>query len=282
MKQLRNATFRDAQAIDGIVAAFSPLDRDLHSWVNQADFHVALVDGDDVIGFGARMKHSAHPRRDLAAVYVDPTAASDHECTDALYQAVAAKKPLKVRVRADDDAGLAVAARRGFTERIRSATYRVPASAFARQAPAYEVREVYDATKQMTDAITVLYADSHQWDPPAVYTRRYVRQTMLHGAQQMALVYDNDGDVIGAGAALRSDDASVAADIALVGPLDQAHPDADAITQALLVHLASFYADARAPLWFEIDTGAGTNLSLARAITALAPAEEEVVILTSD
>jgi hypothetical protein len=139
-----------------------------------------------------------------------------------------------------------------------------------------------DATRELTDAFTLLYADAHQWDPPAIYTRRYVRQSMMNGAQHMAVIRDDDGQIIGVGAAHASDDPSVAADIALVGPLEQAHPNAPAITRALLAHLATFYADLRVPLWFEVDTGAGTNVALANLVTPLAAADDEVVILTSD
>jgi hypothetical protein len=273
---IRPATFRDAQAIDRIVAAMPPLPRDLHSWVNQADFHLALVDGDQVVGFAARTKHKAHPQRELAAVY-----ASDADGVKALYAAVRGRKPLKIRLPADDYDGLAIAAANGFTERIRSATYRVPAHVFT-DAATFAVEPVDDATRELLDAVAVLYADTHRWDPPAVYTRRYVRQTMVNGAQHMALVRDDDGAPIGVGVALGSDDTSVAADIALVGPLDHTHPNADAITQSLLAHLAKFYAFGDAPLWFEIDTGEGTNASLARFVTPHSPAEEEVVILTSD
>ena len=253
-----------------------PLPRDLHSWVNQADFHLALVDGDEVVGFAARTKHKAHPQRELAAVY-----AADASDVTALYDAARGRKPLKIRLPADDYDGLAIATAHGFTERIRSATYRVPAHVLTDGA-AFDVEAVDDATRELLDAVAVLYADTHRWDPPAVYTRRYVRQTMVNGAQHMALARDSAGAPIGVGVALRSDDASVAADIALVGPLDHTHPDAHAITQSLLAHLAKFYAFGDAPLWFEIDTGDGTNASLARLVTPHSPAEEEVVILTSD
>jgi hypothetical protein len=273
---IRNATFRDAKAIDEMVAAMPPLLRDLHSWVNQADAHLALVDGDDVVGFAARTRHKAHPQRDLAAVY-----AAERADIEALYDAVRGKRPLKVRLPADDHDGIAIATARGFTERIRSATYRVAAYRLTGDFGC-EVTPVFDATREFLDAITILYADTHRWDPPAIYTRRYVRQTMVNGAQHMAVVRDEAGQVIGVGAALASDDASVAADIALVGPLDHAHRDADAITRSLVAHLASFYAHGDAPLWFEIDTGEGTNVALANVVTPHSPAEDEVVILTSD
>ncbi|MEY2419875.1 MAG: hypothetical protein QOG90_2555 [Actinomycetota bacterium] len=253
-----------------------PLLRDLHSWVNQADFHVALVDGDEVIGFGARMRHRAHPQRDLGAVY-----ATERADIEGLYNVVRGKRPVKVRVPADDYDGVAIATAKGLTERIRSATYRVPAHVFTGEF-GYEVTPVFDATREFLDAIGVLYADTHRWDPPAPYTRRYIRQTMVNGAQHMAFVRDENDQPIGVAAALASDDHGVAADIALAGPLDHAHPDADAITRSLLAHLASFYALGDAPLWFEIDSGEGTNVALADIVTPHAPAEDEVVILTSD
>lgn len=253
-----------------------PLQRDLHSWVNQADFHLALVDDDEVVGFAARTKHKAHPQRELAAVH-----AADANDARALYDAVRGSKPLKLRLPGDDYDGLAVATASGFTERIRSATYRVPAHVLTDGA-GFDVEPVDDATRELLDAVAVLYADTHRWDPPAVYTRRYVRQTMVNGAQHMAIVRDDAGAPIGVGVALGSDDTSVAADIALVGPLEHTHPSADAITQSLLAHLAKFYAFGDAPLWFEIDTGDGTNASLARFVTPHSPAEEEVVVLTSD
>jgi hypothetical protein len=277
VKQLRNATFRDAQAIDRLIADMPPLLRDLHSWVNQAEFHVALLDGDEVIGFGARTKHRAHPQRDLAAVW-----ATERADADTLYGAVRGKKPLKVRLPAADDEGLATVHALGFTQRIRSATFRVATDAFAPVALPYEVAPVFDATREFLDAIAVLYADTHRWDPPAPYTRRYVRQTMAAGAQQMAFVRDGDGQPIGVGALLASEDDSVAGDIALVGPLDQSHADAEPITRALLAQLAAPYRLETAPLWFEIDTGEGTNHALANVVTPLASAEDEVVILTSD
>ncbi|HUR78508.1 MAG TPA: hypothetical protein VMZ22_11210 [Acidimicrobiales bacterium] len=280
MKQLRTATFRDAQAIDSLIGALAPLPRDLLSWVNQADAHLALVDGTDVVGFGARMRHRAHPQRDLAAMFV--LEGVEREFADALYYAIPAKRPLKIRLPADDYDGLDIARDHGFVERIRSATYRVAADAFAEGPHSYAVLPVEHATRELTDAFTLLYADSHRWDPPAIYTRRYVRQAMLNGAQHMAVVRDDDGAILGAGATHASDDASVAADIALVGALNQAHPDADDITGALLAHLCAFYAEDPAPLWFEVDSGEGTNAALARSVTHLAPAEDEVVILTTD
>jgi hypothetical protein len=139
-----------------------------------------------------------------------------------------------------------------------------------------------DATREFLDALAVLYMDSHRWDPPAPLRRGFVRDALAAGAQHMAFVRDASGEPIGVGAAHASDDPGVAADIALVGPLDQAHPDADAITTALVSHLAAFYALRDAPLWFEIDTGEGTNEALARLVTPHASPEDEVVILTSD
>lgn len=263
--------------IEGLPA----LERDLLGWVNQANFHLALVDGEEVVGFGARTKHTAHPRRDLGAVYVAPGVADARHFADALYHALPSKKPLKIRLQAHDADAIGVATDHGFTERIRSATYRIGANAFA-ATPELPVIEMFQPTRELTDAFTLLYADSHQWDPPAIYTRRYVRQAMLNGAQQMAVIRDDGGEIIGVGAAHASEDPSVAADIALVGPLQQSHPDAATITRSLLAHLASFYADEPAPLWFEVDTGAGTNVALASAVTPLAPAEDEVVVLTSD
>ena len=263
--------------IEGLPA----LERDLLGWVNQAEFHLALLDGDDLVGFGARTKHTAHPRRDLGAVYVAPHVTDARHFADALYHALPLKKPLKVRLAASDVDGLAVAHDHGFTERIRSATYRIGANAFA-GTPELPVVAIDAPTRELNDAFNLLYRDTHKWDPPSIFTRRYVRQAMLNGAQHMAVVRAIDGAVIGVGAAYRSDDPSAAADISLLGPLDQSHPDAVAITRSLLAHLASFYAGESAPLWFEVDTGEGTNLALANLVTPLAPAEDEVVILTSD
>ena len=254
-----------------------PLLRDLNAWVNQADFHAALVDGDKVVGFGARMKHTAHPQRDLAAVY-----ATDSADRERLYAAVRGRKPLKIRLPADDYDGIARASALGFTERIRSATYRIGADAFDEVALSYELAPVFDATRELNDAVAVLYANSHTWDPPAPFTRRYVRQAMLVGGQHMAFVRAASGEPIGVGVVHASEDPMAAADVALVGPLEQNHPDAALITRALLGHLASFYRLERAPLWFEIDTGEGTNVALANAVTPLGIAEDEVVILTSD
>ncbi len=275
---VRPATVRDAQAIDRTIEGFAPLERDLHGWVNQADYHLALVEGSDVVGFAARTKHKAHPQRDLAAVYVAPRA-NRRECEDALYRRVRGKRPLKVRLPAADVEALAVAAAHGFVERIRSATYRVANSLVAGPTTAIGVE---DPTRELLDAFAVLYADSHRWDPPSPFTRRYVRQAMLLGAQHMAVVRDDDGQVVGVGAAHASEELSVAADIALVGPLDQDRADADEITRSLLGYLAAQYADDDAPLWFEVDTGDGTNASLARLITPIATADDEVVILTTD
>ncbi|HVV35208.1 MAG TPA: hypothetical protein VHC63_01310 [Acidimicrobiales bacterium] len=261
-----------------MVAAMPPLLRDLHDWVNGADAHVVLVDGDEVLAFAARMRHRAHPQRDLAAVY--PAGSDD---ASALYNAVRGRRnPLKVRIPADDTAGIAAAIATGFKERIRSATYKVAAYKFTGDTGLAVEAIEGDATREFLDALAVLYMDSHRWDPPAVLRRKYVRDAMAAGAQHMALVRDAAGEVIGVGVAHASDDPNVAADIALVGPLDQSHRDADAITRALLSHLATFYAFGDAPLWFEIDTGEGTNEALARVVTPHASPEEEVVILTSD
>jgi hypothetical protein len=276
VKRIRNATFRDAQAIDRMIAEMPPLLRDLHSWVNQANLHVALVEGEEVIGFGARMKHQAHPQRDLAAVH-----ASEHADVDALYDAIRGRKPLKIRLPADDTEGIALGLGRGFAEGIRSGTYRVDAADFGEVAVPYELAPVFDATRELHDAMAVLYADTHRWDPPAPYTRRYVRQAMLAGAQHMAFVRDGKGEPIGVGVVHASEDESVAADVALVGPLDQSHPDAELITRALLGYLAAPYRLERAPLWFEIDTGEGTNVALAKVITPMGTAQDEVVVLTN-
>jgi len=259
-----------------MIDALPDLERDLFGWVNQADTHLALVDGDELTGFGARTKHTAHPQRDLVAAF-----ANDKADLEGIYRALPLKKPVKARVAAHDAEHLATVRALGFSERIRSATYRVGANAFA-GTPELPVIAMPDATRELTDAFTLLYADTHQWDPPAIYTRRYVRQSMMNGAQQMAVIRDDDGQIVGVGAAHRSDDPTVAADIALVGPLEQAVADAAAITRSLLAHLATFYEDARAPLWFEVDTGEGTNVALANLVTPLAPAGDEVVILTSD
>ena len=260
-----------------MIAGMPPLLRDLHGWVNQAAFHVALLDREEVIGFGARTKHQAHPQRDLVAVY-----ATDPADIDALYNAVRGRKPFKIRLAADDHQRIAHAKDRGLTERIRSATYRVDAAKFEPVETAYELSPVFDATRELHDAVAVLYADTHRWDPPAPYTRRYVRQAMLAGAQHMAFVRDDSGEPIGVGVVHASEDDSVAADVSLVGPLDQSHPDAASITRALIGHLASFYRLERAPLWFEIDSGDGTNVALANIVTPLGAAEDEVVVLTSD
>jgi len=95
-------------------------------------------------------------------------------------------------------------------------------------------------------------------------------------------VRDAAGEPIGVGVIHASEDESVAADVALVGPLDQSHPDAELITRALLGLLAAPYRLERAPLWFEVDSGEGTNVALANIVIPLAAAEDEVVVLTSD
>jgi hypothetical protein len=269
---IRPATFRDAQAIDALVAGFDPLRRDLDSWVNQADYHLALIDGARVAGFAARTRHKTHPKRDLVSVYVEQRP-DRPECADALYRSVRAKQPLKARLAADDHAGLAAATAAGYVERIRSATHRVDAGALAGPSDAIAVDE---KGRTLIDALTTLYEQTHSWDPPAVFTRRYVRQAMVFGAEHIAVTIDD------AGVINRSDDPVVAADIALLGALDPTAANADDITRSLVAHLASFYEHEAQPLWFEVDRGEGTNAPLARLITPLAPAEEEVVILTTD
>jgi hypothetical protein len=221
-----------------MIEALPDLERDLLAWVNQADSHLALVVEGEVAGFGARTRHTAHPQRDLAAVYVAPHVGDQRHYADALYHAVPLKKPLKVRLPGYDAEGLAVAADHGLTERIRSATYRVGANAYA-GTPSLPVEAIANPTRELNDAFNLLYADAHRWDPPSIFTRRYVRQAMLNGAQQMAVVRDHRGEIIGVGAAHYTDDPSAAADISLVGPLDQSHPDAREITASLLAHLAT-------------------------------------------
>jgi hypothetical protein len=275
---VRPATFRDAQAIDAIVEGFPPLRRDLDAWVNQAEYHVALVDDTTVVGFAARTRQKPHPLRDLVSVYVQPSPVAD-EWAAGLYRTAKAKRALKVRLPADDDIGLEWANAAGFTERIRSATYRVPAYHLAGASDAVPV----DASgHELVDALGALYEATHTWDPPATFTRRYIRQSMVLGAEHLAITVDDDALITGVGIAHRSDDPHVAADISLVGALDPDAPDADAITRSLVAHLASFYVHADAPLWFEVDTGAGTNTPLARLITPMTAAEDEVVILTDD
>lgn len=279
--RIRPATFPDAKAIDQMVAGFDPLRRDLDAWVNQADVHMALVDDVGVLGFAARRKHKEHPQRDLVSVYVDPKASGlDHE--DRLLAALASKRPLKMRLPADDYDGLAVAARLGFREQIRSATHHVVADMFdAPSDPSIEV--LGGATRELIDAFEVLYANTHRWDPPARFSRRYIRQAMLNEAQHLALIRDDDGRIVGVGAAHKSTEDSVAADISLVGAVDPLAADADRIADALVAHLASFYFDESSPLWFEVDRGPGTNEPLARIVDRFAtPAMDEVVILTND
>ncbi len=277
MPIVRTATFRDAKAIDDLVAGFSPLRRDLDGWVNQAESHAALVDGDEVVGFAARKRHKEHPQRDLATVYV--RAGSGDEAADLLRLVTGRKpRPLKLRVPANAYDDLDLAHRLGFTERIRSATYAVRADAF----DAVGAAEVVDPNRRDLGAIVnALYVNTHQWDPPATFARRYIRQAMLNGAQHVAAVFDDDA-LVGIGIAHAPLDESCAADLALVGALDPSSPHADAITAALVGHLAAHYRDDARPLWFEIDTGPGTNEALARLVTPRATATDEIVILTND
>ena len=86
----------------------------------------------------------------------------------------------------------------------------------------------------------------------------------------------------GIGVVHASEDDSCAADISLVGALDPTSPDADAITATLVGHLARPYRDDKRPLWFEVDTGAGTNEPLARLVTPRTKPVDEIVILTND
>jgi len=279
--RIRPATFPDAKAIDAVVAGFPPLRRDLDAWVNQADVHMALVDDDGLLGFAARRKHKEHPMRDFVVIYVEPRARDlDHE--DRLLAALGKKKPLKMRLPAEDYDELAMASRLGFTERVRSATHHVPATDLA--GPAEMPIEVVDRPRRdVIDAFEVFYANTHRWDPPARFSRRYIRQAMLNGSQHLALIRDDDARIVGVGAAHASTDRQVAADISLVGALDPLGAHADALTNALVAHLASFYAADPCPLWFEVDRGPGTNEPLARVVDRFAtPAFDEVVILTND
>lgn len=277
MSFIRNATFRDAQAIDQIVATFAPVRRDLDAWVNQAEAHAALVEGDEVVGFAARKRHKEHPMRDLAAFYVrdgDPHAAAD------LLRQVAGRRPrpMKLRLPADDAANLDIAQQLAFTERIRSATYTVAADAFHATGT---VEDVDPNRRDLPAIVAALYENTHRWDPPASLSRRYVRQAMLNGAQAAAAMFDGNV-LVGVGVVHASADESCAADISLVGALDPTRPDADAITAALLGHLAAPYRRDPRPLWFEIDSGPGTNEPLARLVTPKAPAVDEIVVLTND
>ncbi|MEY2398041.1 MAG: hypothetical protein QOJ00_1215 [Actinomycetota bacterium] len=279
--RIRPATFSDAKAIDAIVDGFSPLRRDLDAWVNQADVHAALVDDDGVVGFAARRKHKEHPQRDLVAVYVEPRASgAGHE--ESLLNAVRAKKPLKMRVAGEDYDTLDLATRLGFTERIRSATHQVHAGELLDPIE-HQIEVVEGAPRDVADAFEIFYANTHRWDPPATFTRRYIRQAMLNGSQHLAVIRDDDGLIVGVGAAHASSDDAVAADVALVGALDPTAAAADALTRSLVAHLAAFYVDDRQPLWFEIDHGFGTNEPLARIVDRFAtPAQDEVVIYTND
>lgn len=278
MPHIRQATFPDAKLIDAFVAALPALRRDLDAWVNQADAHVALVEGDDVVGFAARARHKEHPQRDLVCVHTRD-GFSVHR--DHLLRAVTPPRkarPFKLRLPADahDELGWAIGT--GFTERIRSATHLVPADAF----DPGRAEDVDPNARGLTGILTALYEQTHRWDPPAPFNRRYVRQAMLAGAQQVAVVRDPNGEIAGVGVAHASDDDTVAADISLVGALDPSAPDADAITAALVGHLATPYRGDPRPLWFEVDRGPGTNEPLARLVTPRATANDEIVILTTD
>ncbi len=279
--RIRPATFPDAKAIDQIVAGFGPLRRDLDAWVNQADVHMTLVDDDGLLGFAARRKHKEHPSRDLVSIFVEARGRDlGHE--DRLLAALAGKRPLKMRLPAEDYDELVVAGRLGFTERIRSATHQMSAADLAEPVDA-NIEIVEGAPRDVIDAFEVLYGNTHQWDPPTRFTRRYIRQAMLNGAQHIGVIRDDDARIIGVGAAHASTDDAVAADIALVGALDPRRADALEITGALVAHLASFYAHASEPLWFEVDRGPGTNEPLARVVDRFVPpAYDEVVILTND
>ncbi len=279
--RIRPATFPDAKAIDQIVAGFGPLRRDLDAWVNQADVHMALVDDDGLLGFAARRKHKEHPSRDLVSIFVEARGRDlGHE--DRLLASLAGKRPMKMRLPAEDYDDLAVAGRLGFTERMRSATHHVPAADLAHPVDAnVEIVEV--ARRDVIDAFEVLYGNTHQWDPPTRFTRRYIRQAMLNGSQHIAVIRDDDARIIGVGAAHASSDDAIAADISLVGAVDPTRADANEITSALVAHLASFYAHANEPLWFEVDRGPGTNEPLARVVDRFAPpAYDEVVVVTND
>lgn len=279
--RIRPATFPDAKAIDEIVAAFRPLRRDLDGWVNQADVHMALVDEASLLGFAARRKHKEHPERDLVSIYIDPKVRDlGHE--DRLLASIGGKRPLKMRLPADDYDDLAMAGRLGFTERIRSATHHLAAADLAAAVEA-KIEVVAGTPRDVVDAFEVFYANTHLWDRPARFTRRYIRQAMLNGSQHLAVIRDDGARIVGVGAAHGSSDDAVAADLALVGAVDPANVDADHITRALVAHLASFYADDQSPLWFEVDRGAGTNEPLARLVDRFAtPGIDEVVILTND
>lgn len=281
MSQIRTATFHDAKAIDAIVEGFSPLRRDLDAWVNQADAHVALVDGDDVVAFAARKRHKEHPQRDLVAFHA--TGQPLASVADML-RLVAGRKPrpLKLRLPADDAAGRAVARELGFTERIRSATYLVPASAFDAVGNVQgDVEDVDPNRRDLTAVLNALYANTHRWDPPASFTRRYIRQGMLNGAQHAAAVFYGDA-LVGIGIEHAPADDSCAADVSLVGAIEPDGPDADAVTAALVGHLVAPYRNDLRPIWFEIDTGPGTNEPLARLVMPKGTPVDEIAILTSD
>lgn len=277
--QFRPATFNDAQAIDRLVANFPPLRRDLDAWVNQADLEIAALDDEVVVGFAARKAHREHPMRDLASVFVHRRV-DERDVSDALYGALIGPRPLKVRLPSDDIEGLAAATARGFVERIRSATFHVRARDLTGPSTAEEVDLV---PRDVFDAFALFYANTHTWDPPMDFSRRYVRRSMLAGARHVVVIRDDDARVIGVGAAHASDDGTVAADVALVGAVDPTRSDADALTRMAVAKLASFYADDDRPLWFEVDHGPGANAPLARLIdeTGASP-NDEVLILTND
>ncbi len=278
MSFIRNATFRDAQAIDQVVAGFPPLRRDLDGWVNQGDAHAALVEGDEVVGFAARRRHRDHPDRDLATFWVRGNE-SPHTIADLLRAVLPRKpRPLKLRFPSDDNANLDIARQLDFTERIRSATYLVPANAFEAIG---EAEDVDPNRRDLAMIVAALYENTHRWDPPAPLNRRYVRQAMLNGAQAVAATYDGNR-LTGIGVVHASEDDACAADISLVGALDPTSPDADAITATLVGHLARPHRDDKRPLWFEVDTGAGTNEPLARLVTPKTKPVDEIVILTND
>ena len=280
--RIRPATFPDAKAIDAIVAGFGPLRRDLDGWVNHADVHMALVDDSGLLGFAARRKHKEHPTRDLVSLYVAEKARG-LQYEESLLAALGGKQPLKMRLPAEDFDDVAAATRLGFTERIRSATHHIPAYQLADVADHSHVEAVDGAPRDVVDAFEVFYANTHRWDPPTRFTRRYVRQAMLNGSEHLAVIRDDDGIIVGVGAAHASLDDAVAADISLVGGLVPTATDANDLTAALVAHLSSFYVNDAQPLWFEVDRGTGTNEPLARLVDRFATVGyEEVVILTND
>ena len=280
--QLRLATFADAKEIDRIVAALPQLSRDLHGWVNAADFHVAAVEDDGrVVGFAAKRGHADHPQRDLATVWVEPRDDA-RSIADALYDALKTKKakPLKLRIPADDLDADAIATARGFVRRVTSATYLVDSASLEGPTDAIE----YDyVPADVLDGFRALYTNTHRWDPPRYFSRRHIRRTLLAGAAHIIAIRDMDGGVVAVGAAHPPSDDSVAADIALAGACEPTAADADDLTAQVLSALASFYDDQPLPLWFEVDDGYGSNEPLFRAITATgATPRDAVAIYTSD